>query len=259
MPIVQVRVEGVALWLERDSFWEVLFPRRPAGAPADIQHIPLLTILADGRTIVPTCSLEDLSLDLSHLWTSNATVQKPGWMLELKPAATAAVRRPNAATQNAVFASVTVPLESISPTSDRLIGPVSFDGQRDLYLDHGTLLHGDSPHAPVVPVVRVRETGIEVGRLSLPVNAKVVTLVIQNRTEKEHGNLRLPMRHGDPVEDVADLLTLCESSSALPRYEGPDLVPVTATAATVATSAATVPSRPWVDEYRLCPHCVVMK
>lgn len=243
MPKVEVIVEGLALWIDRGTYWDVLFP--VCHEAERRQHRPMLSVSIGGWETVPSRKLKGQMLDLIHLVPGAAQKMRADWMLPIKrsPGNPHKKPLPNAASAD-VVASLRLPKRGIAPLSRKLAGPVRFDGKSDRHLDFGTLWQAEIPSDQLLLVLRKRKTQQEKETLLLDGGGMTITITTRNQTRREHNGSWVPTERGE-IREAKDILDLASSTQSLPIYDGDalDFAPQSATAGAARRESP----------FRLCP------
>jgi hypothetical protein len=210
---IEVIVEGLALWVDRGTFWDVLFPVCQE-TPSD-QHYPTLRVLLGGWEVLPEVALKKRMLDLIHLVPGYAGMFAADWMLPIRPSnsrGTEARLRPNS---KHVFASLRLPKRPIYPVSGVALSEVQFDGSL-CKVDFGTLWTAETAATGEWLVLRKQKDAAEQRSEFIATHGQTLRLMIRNQTKAEQGGITLPNQPGDLITEAGDLIELAGSKQSLP-------------------------------------------
>ncbi len=255
MQHLEVVIEGVCLWIDRGTWWDVLFPK--ADASSD-QHIPLLTGEVADVTIIPGCSLVEQTLDLVHLAPGASTRPPLHWMLPVDaPAHRAPAHALDVAQSTDIVASVRLPKARLAPVRVFQVGPVHYGSNPPQDLDYGTRWSSPIESGSGRAIFRDRKSQAAIGEELLNAPGRLITLRIRNRTKREHATKKNPnpTKKGDRLREVGDVHRLVElpaEEEDLPQYNGDDLDGSTLNPVSLDLREIRV------DPEKLCPHCYLL-
>lgn len=148
MADIRLTHRGLGLWVERTSYWEILFPR----ADADVvfkkgyvlsPHYPALYVptFANGKKQYVVHDLSSHWLDLTNAATPTAKATlKNDFMLALKTDASSPAHQSDAYTKAAnVLGAVRMPAGTVSPKGGGRYGPVEIGTTTGLWLSYAVV------------------------------------------------------------------------------------------------------------------------
>lgn len=247
-----VVVEGISLWIDRGTFWDVLFPR---SRDYNAQHIPILDGYVGGDKFLSAISLSERTLDLLHIAAGSSVSGRPYWMLPVASTHKAPAYDIDARTSINVLSSLRLPKCQLSPLGPKVYGPVSYAGGDRHFVDYGTRWMTTTPAHACWAVIRDRTTLAELQTEPLIGLGRQVALIIRNRTEQEHKqpDKTIPTKKNDNLNEVQDVHRLLDLNGVpLPIYLGEDLGRAQMTAFPYAEAD------PRVDTDKLCVHCYLL-
>lgn len=236
-----VVVEGISLWINRGSFWDVLFPK---AADTNHQHIPILEGLASSGSFLNKTDLTGHTLDLSHLPSGDGHTPPPHWMIPVRASASTSWAN--------VIGSVRLPKGHLAPAGAKPAGLVDYGSHIGLNIDYGARWSMTFQQEGIDVVLRTLSDQSVVNPLQLPSGEAFVTLLIQNRTKQEHDfpDQIEKSKPGEEIKEVGDVhRILGMSDKPLPVFKGRSSAP---------TPAASSPSGAIVDPDKLCPPCILI-
>ncbi len=244
MATLDIVIAGVSLWIDCDSYWNVLFPRKSG---SNKQHFPKVSMHVDTHVVIPPFALGSGTLDLRHLLPTDEWTDTPDWMLPMHAAAASDVRGKRPEALRNVVANVWLSKSVLSPEDPALLGPVDFDGE-DYSLGWATHWTCETAATNVTLRVRDRVTAKQKKDHNWSLGRKNLIL-IANLTQEEHNGTFGKTKKGDALDEVSDVLQLCEMHRDPPIYNGDDL----GVAAVSGARAATIAS-----PEKLCPQTLLI-
>lgn len=233
-----VTVEGMALWVARETHYDVIFPKTASGDRRK-DHYPVFSIgtvpqhvrvSPEGVTsALPVAAqnrdLRAQMLDLLTVCHGVSAGATPDWMLRIPVAAKSPVFD-SAHCRSSSVAMLRLPLRAIRPIAHCLQGPVTFSGRDDVYLSHGTTWEASIENASGV-LLRSLDSLAVLDTLELPpVDAgNAVHIRIVNATAAEHKSPgSSPATKKDTIlTESLDMIAVCGVTVDAPVYKGADL------------------------------------